>query len=298
MTPDEEAALRAHRRGHGVLYEFDPRDYPDPLRPPERCPFVFRDGSRCRLDAGHDTGPDASWHLGTRPDEPFDPRVADPRLLGFREQRRRSRFGCSVTLLGLVAFWVAAILVVNAVVAAPRMAISGVAQRASEVQSESHEDAQDTPAALSADRAGRLSGRVYLPDVWPEAGRDSQRLVSPPSDPTGVSPPPLAVAAVTWPGTASWYAARGNQGAVPWWRTGQDPVWAVVSRFADGRTYSVTVLVTGFCQCLMGTDRERLIDLSDNAFRQLAPLSVGLIRVQVEVPVQGPKLPQTDRSDR
>lgn len=54
------------------------------------CPFRFRDGSPCRLSAGHDA---ASWHNAgppTRP-QPFDPRDADPLWYGLRNLIAASR---------------------------------------------------------------------------------------------------------------------------------------------------------------------------------------------------------------
>jgi rare lipoprotein A (peptidoglycan hydrolase) len=55
----------------------------------------------------------------------------------------------------------------------------------------------------------------------------------------------------------------------------------------------VTVRLTDSCQCYRGETRERLIDLSDDAFARLAPLSRGVIRVTVEVVDVTP--PETDR---
>jgi hypothetical protein len=97
-------------------------------------------------------------------------------------------------------------------------------------------------------------------------------------------------------GLATWYAASGDIAAAPWWRWGDDPEWATVSYFHEGQTLSVTVLVQDHCQCFVGTPDERAIDLSDDAFRQLAPLGVGRIRVTIEIPGQGPRvtLPPTD----
>ena len=46
----------------------------------------------------------------------------------------------------------------------------------------------------------------------------------------------------------------------------------------------VTVTLSDFCSCYAGTDSERLIDLSPDAFSRLAPLSRGLVRVTVELP--------------
>lgn len=126
------------------------------------------------------------------------------------------------------------------------------------------------------------------------AGDEDRSPASGAPQPPASSPPDTATATIR--GRASWYAANGDVASVPGWRYGDTPYWAVVDRVADGRVYSVTVLVVGFCQCLVGTDSERVIDLSDGAFRQLAPLSVGLIRVTVEIAEQGPRVtpPATD----
>jgi rare lipoprotein A (peptidoglycan hydrolase) len=53
------------------------------------------------------------------------------------------------------------------------------------------------------------------------------------------------------------------------------------------------VRLTDWCQCYRGERRERIIDLSDDAFARLAPLSTGVVRVTVEV-VDVPRLPATD----
>lgn len=55
-----------------------------------------------------------------------------------------------------------------------------------------------------------------------------------------------------------------------------------------GKRYLV-VRLTDWCAC-----PRRLVDLSDDAFRQLAPLSVGVIRVSIDRAVRVPQLPATD----
>jgi hypothetical protein len=74
-------------------------------------------------------------------------------------------------------------------------------------------------------------------------------------------------------GTATWYAANGLIAAVPGWHWGDRPYRVLVTY--GGRSVIVTVQ-----DCLCGRT-DRLIDLSDDAFRRLAPLSVGVIRVSV-----------------
>lgn len=77
-------------------------------------------------------------------------------------------------------------------------------------------------------------------------------------------------------GVASWYPADGLVAAVPSWRWGDTPWRARVCRL-DDRERCVTVVVS---DCLCGRS-DRLIDLSDDAFRRLAPLSAGLVRVSL-----------------
>lgn len=89
-------------------------------------------------------------------------------------------------------------------------------------------------------------------------------------------------------GTASWYRADGLIAAAgPGLRHGQ---WrgshVIVS--ANGR--SVTVELADWCACPHG----RLIDLGDDAFARLAPLSRGLVRVTIAGVGPAPTLPPTD----
>lgn len=82
-------------------------------------------------------------------------------------------------------------------------------------------------------------------------------------------------------GRASWfdvggglYAAAGP--AIRWkgWRG--DKV-----RVCD-KDDCVVVKLLDWCQCYRNEPRERIIDLSSDAFRRLSPLSAGLIKVTVE----------------
>ena len=89
----------------------------------------------------------------------------------------------------------------------------------------------------------------------------------------------LAAQPLPLEGTASWYATPGLTAAAgPALRT---PGWrgSLVRVTAGSR--SVVVRLTDWCQCHRGTRRERVIDLSDAAFAELAPLSAGLVRVTV-----------------
>lgn len=113
--------------------------------------------------------------------------------------------------------------------------------------------------------------------------------------PNGAAPIGVAASAAPSPetaaslsGTASWYAADGLIAAAgPGLRQG-DWRGSRVTVSANGRT--VTVTLSDWCQCY-GT---RLIDLSDDAFSRLAPLSRGLVRVQVTTDSPAATLPPTD----
>lgn len=112
--------------------------------------------------------------------------------------------------------------------------------------------------------------------------------------PHGAAPIGVAASAAPSPetaaslsGTASWYAADGLIAAAgPGLRQG-DWRGSRVTVSANGR--SVVVTLSDFCQCY-GT---RLIDLSDDAFGRLAPLSRGLLRVDVALAAAA-TLPPTD----
>jgi rare lipoprotein A (peptidoglycan hydrolase) len=90
-------------------------------------------------------------------------------------------------------------------------------------------------------------------------------------------------------GVASWYDLKGPglYAAMPEWRWG-DPAFR--ARVCTDSA-CVTVTVNDHCGCPDG----RVIDLSADAFRRLAPLSQGLVRVTVSVGVEPvPTLPPTD----
>ena len=74
---------------------------------------------------------------------------------------------------------------------------------------------------------------------------------------------------------ASWYDdGPGLYAAVNSFRFGDKPYRVTV--WYEGR--HVTVVVRDHCNCYTGTARERAIDLSPEAFAELAPLSRGLIK--------------------
>lgn len=61
----------------------------------------------------------------------------------------------------------------------PDLAVSGVAPDTAEVNTDRHEAATDAPAAVPQDRAGRVRGRLPLPELRPEAPRDGELVAAP-----------------------------------------------------------------------------------------------------------------------
>jgi len=79
-------------------------------------------------------------------------------------------------------------------------------------------------------------------------------------------------------GPASWYRD---------YRYGPAAQYAAIPGYTggvvEGRANCATFPVTDSCQCLRHTRDERVVDLSPAAFVQFAPLSAGLVRVQITV---------------
>lgn len=94
-------------------------------------------------------------------------------------------------------------------------------------------------------------------------------------------------------GWATWYDdGSGYYGAVHTWRFGRDP-FAVQVCLADRPGTCTHVVVRDFCACGHRHGEPTVIDLSPAAFRELAPLSRGVIRVTVSGRIDIP-LPPTD----
>ena len=177
------------------------------------------------------------------------------------------RRGCLFPLLFLVAFWLA-IGVAISCVAAPR-------------------PASLIPAAPTTEREpdlGRRTGAPRTLGMFP-----SPSVPAPPAAAGlgvrggGAPPRPMAapVALMSVSGIASWYATDGLSAAAgPALRVGD---WRGRIVTVTGPAGTLAVTLAGWCQCLAGTSRERLIDLSDEAFRAICgPLSRGLCEVEVE----------------
>ena len=96
-------------------------------------------------------------------------------------------------------------------------------------------------------------------------------------------------------GWATWYDdGPGWYGAVHSWRFGDERYAVQVCALDEGRLVACThVIVRDYCACGSRHGEPTVIDLSPAAFRELAPLSRGVIRVEVSGPIVV-ALPATD----
>lgn len=154
------------------------------------------------------------------------------------------------------------------------------------------------PPSTVSGRPGAAQGTVStLAPVTPEqsAAAFTQLAGDAPqaTGPASAGSPPVA-ALSTMNGWASWYDnGPGLYGAVRSWHWGDDPYMVLVSSIRNGRIVSVHVMVRDYCQCGSRHGIPTVIDLSPAAFRELAPLSAGIVRVQVSGPIRVPLGPST-----
>jgi hypothetical protein len=83
-------------------------------------------------------------------------------------------------------------------------------------------------------------------------------------------------------------------GAVPSFTFGDEPYPVQVCAFEGGQANCVLVTVVSYCACGDRRGEPTVIDLSPAAFRSLAPLSAGIVRVVVDHLRPGLTLPPTD----
>lgn len=83
-------------------------------------------------------------------------------------------------------------------------------------------------------------------------------------------------------------------GAVPSFSFGDEPYPVQVCAFEGGQANCVLVTVTSYCACGDRRGEPTIIDLSPAAFRSLAPLRAGIVRVVVDHVQPGMTLPPTD----
>jgi hypothetical protein len=124
----------------------------------------------------------------------------------------------------------------------------------------------------------------------------------------GAPTPTGAIGTVLLGGYATWYETPGLTAAA-------GPVlrdvlgdWRGQYVTVEGDGASVTVRLTDFCACRDRHGLPTLLDLSDAAFSELAPLSAGVIRVSIEIDppeheadrrmrLEDRELPATDQED-
>ncbi len=95
-----------------------------------------------------------------------------------------------------------------------------------------------------------------------------------------------SMSATSLSGYATWYATPGLTGAAgPALRAalGGDPAFRG-QRVTVCRDRCVTVTLTDWCACGSRAGEPTLVDLSDDAFLRLAPLSSGVIEVAIRIP--------------
>ena len=151
--------------------------------------------------------------------------------------------------------------------------------------------------ALGATVRGAVSSRMVALEAStaPPTAGPIPRLARWPVEPVERPSPPTPSAAVEPTGARSepsLPARSGHtaKGWATWYATGPDCLCAAAGpalRVGNWRGRWVTVngwlrvRLVDACQCYRGTARERLIDLSDEAFQKLAPLSRGVIWTEV-----------------
>lgn len=148
---------------------------------------------------------------------------------------------------------------------------------------------------------GIIIAAVILATAPRSASHPDSRTVSVPGEGSSGAPLPdrpspgmreLIVAAPRT-GFASWYDdGAGYYGAVRSWSWGDDP-YAVQVCLADRPGTCTHVVIRDYCACGDRHGEATVIDLSPSAFRELAPLSRGIVRVTVSDPIDIP-LPPTD----
>jgi len=158
-----------------------------------------------------------------------------------------------------------------------------------------------TPANLSRERVATSASLVpgashHVPASLAGGASASEGLV-----PGAVPAPDTATLqrfTATWcaptPRYCKGWGGDAHVAAVRSFRFGDEPYWVRVSRVTSGEVRSTVVRVVSFCACMKRGGRPS-IDMSPAAFRELGPLSRGVLRVTVEridgVPT---KLPETD----
>lgn len=161
-----------------------------------------------------------------------------------------------------------------------------------------------SPGLTGQGRMGAPRGVSSAPDLPPGRRSDGPARRTTPSpavvnvttsegDPSPTTSTPGTKSRTGW---ATWFDdGAGYYGAVRSWRYGDDP-YAVQVCLAARPGTCTHVVVRDYCACGSRHGEATVIDLSPSAFRELAPLSRGVIRVTVTGPIPIP-LPPTDEED-
>ena len=134
------------------------------------------------------------------------------------------------------------------------------------------------------------------PDRVPSGAPPSPAVVNVTTSEGDPSPTTSTPGTKSRTGWATWFDdGAGYYGAVRSWRYGDDP-YAVQVCLAARPGTCTHVVVRDYCACGSRHGEPTVIDLSPSAFRELAPLSRGVIRVTVTGPIPIP-LPPTDEEE-
>lgn len=148
----------------------------------------------------------------------------------------------------------------------------------------SHESPEPVPSFVAVLVDGRASAelrRVIIDRFVPPLRPRARPIVAVPAPRSVRVDRGVVQGSASRSGRASWYNdGAGLYAAVHSWRWGDRRYRLTVCR-ADDLERCVIVTVRDYCQCYVGTSRERVIDLSPDAFSRLAPLSRGVIKVTV-----------------
>ncbi len=149
------------------------------------------------------------------------------------------------------------------------------------------------PVSIERAASGNLAalpGPSHRPGSLPAAGGDNavpEPIGSIAASPTG------AVGTALVGGWATWYATPGLTAAAGPLLRDMLGDWRGQLIEVESASRSVTVRLTDACACGERHGLPTLLDLSDAAFRELADLGVGVVRVSIEI---GPEThPDDDR---
>jgi rare lipoprotein A (RlpA)-like double-psi beta-barrel protein len=144
----------------------------------------------------------------------------------------------------------------------------------------------------------QVASQPATPREGPAAVSPAPALLgAPPVIAEDIGAPRVAIDTALLGGVASWYddgpGLYGAAGPVLREALGGDPAFRGehVRVCADA---CVTVVLSDWCACGERAGKATLVDLSPAAFRRLAPLSAGVVRITIETGAAPQRLPNTD----